>query len=89
MILLLLPFNMNVYAVYAVYVPVYVAELSSLFSRYQSDRHHTQRHKGRPGRQTVNMEGAESEMNILSNGKGHEQGEDTCVPVKTMPEEDQ
>ncbi|KAG7280599.1 hypothetical protein CRUP_028325 [Coryphaenoides rupestris] len=35
------------------------------------------------------MEGAESEMNILSNGKGHEQGEDTCVPVKTMPEEDQ
>ncbi|CAL8337286.1 unnamed protein product [Lota lota] len=34
------------------------------------------------------MEGAESEMNILSNGKGHERGEAIFVPVKTMSEED-
>ncbi|CAL8338166.1 unnamed protein product [Merluccius merluccius] len=34
------------------------------------------------------MEGAGSEMNILSNGKGHDQGEDMCVPMKTPPEED-
>ncbi|CAL8353759.1 sodium-coupled neutral amino acid transporter 3 isoform X1 [Gadus morhua] len=35
------------------------------------------------------MEGAESEMNILSNGKGHDHGEDMCVPVKMISEEDQ
>ncbi|KAJ3602056.1 hypothetical protein NHX12_029816 [Muraenolepis orangiensis] len=35
------------------------------------------------------MEGSVSEMNILVNGKGHHQEEDMCVPIKTMPEEDQ
>jgi hypothetical protein len=28
-------------------------------------------------------------MNILSNGKGHDHGEDMCVPVKMISEEDQ
>uniref|UniRef100_A0A7N8XJ48 Solute carrier family 38 member 3b n=1 Tax=Mastacembelus armatus TaxID=205130 RepID=A0A7N8XJ48_9TELE len=35
------------------------------------------------------MEPAQSEMNILSNGKGHDHEEDMGVPMKTMLEEDQ
>lgn len=35
------------------------------------------------------MEPSQSEMNILSNGKSHNLGEDTGVPTKTFPEEDQ
>lgn len=34
------------------------------------------------------MEFAQSEMNILPNGKGHDLGDDMCVPMKTLPEED-
>ncbi|XP_046881836.1 sodium-coupled neutral amino acid transporter 3-like isoform X1 [Hypomesus transpacificus] len=34
------------------------------------------------------MECAQSEMSILPNGKGHDLGDDMCVPMKTMPEED-
>ncbi|XP_051987068.1 sodium-coupled neutral amino acid transporter 3-like isoform X2 [Xyrauchen texanus] len=35
------------------------------------------------------MEPARSEMSILPNGKSHDLGEDMCVPMKTMMEEDQ
>ncbi|XP_034544130.1 sodium-coupled neutral amino acid transporter 3 [Notolabrus celidotus] len=35
------------------------------------------------------MEPAQSEMNILSNGKSHDLGDEMSVPVKTFPEEDQ
>ncbi|GAA6221939.1 sodium-coupled neutral amino acid transporter 3-like isoform X1 [Lates japonicus] len=35
------------------------------------------------------MEPAQSEMNILSNGKSHDLGDDMSVPMKTMLEEDQ
>ncbi|XP_056131330.1 sodium-coupled neutral amino acid transporter 3 [Lampris incognitus] len=35
------------------------------------------------------MEPAQSEMNILSNGKGHDLGDEMCVPMKIMSEEDQ
>ncbi|XP_074523858.1 sodium-coupled neutral amino acid transporter 3 isoform X1 [Halichoeres trimaculatus] len=35
------------------------------------------------------MEPSQSEMNILSNGKSHDLGDDMGVPVKTFPEEDQ
>ncbi|KAG9332656.1 hypothetical protein JZ751_014754 [Albula glossodonta] len=35
------------------------------------------------------MEPAQSEMSILSNGKGHDIGEDMSIPMKSLPEEDQ
>uniref|UniRef100_A0A667X265 Solute carrier family 38 member 3 n=1 Tax=Myripristis murdjan TaxID=586833 RepID=A0A667X265_9TELE len=35
------------------------------------------------------MESAQSEMNILPNGKGHDLGDDMGVPMKTLQEEDQ
>lgn len=35
------------------------------------------------------MEPSQSEMNILSNGKGHDPGDATAVPLKSMLEEDQ
>ncbi|XP_043096897.1 sodium-coupled neutral amino acid transporter 3 isoform X1 [Puntigrus tetrazona] len=35
------------------------------------------------------MEPARSEMSILPNGKGHDLGEEMCVPMKTMMEEEQ
>uniref|UniRef100_A0A7N6FKL0 Solute carrier family 38 member 3b n=1 Tax=Anabas testudineus TaxID=64144 RepID=A0A7N6FKL0_ANATE len=35
------------------------------------------------------MEPSQSEMNILSNGKSHDLGDDLTVPVKMLPEEDQ
>lgn len=35
------------------------------------------------------MEPAHSEMNILSNGKSHDLGDDVGVPMKTLLEEDQ
>ncbi|XP_040889966.1 sodium-coupled neutral amino acid transporter 3 isoform X2 [Toxotes jaculatrix] len=35
------------------------------------------------------MEPAQSEMNILSNGKSHDLGDDMAVPMKTLLEEDQ
>ncbi|XP_008284342.1 sodium-coupled neutral amino acid transporter 3 isoform X2 [Stegastes partitus] len=35
------------------------------------------------------MEPSQSEMNILSNGKSHNLGDDVGVPMKMMPEEDQ
>ena len=66
----------------------YEAELSSLCSRYETEldqAHWIQRDRA----STATMEGAESEMNILSNGKGHDHGEDMCVPVKMISEEDQ
>ncbi|XP_061113140.1 sodium-coupled neutral amino acid transporter 3-like [Conger conger] len=35
------------------------------------------------------MEPAESEMSILSNGKGHGLGDDISMPMKSLPEDDQ
>lgn len=35
------------------------------------------------------MEPAQSDTNILSNGKSHDLGDDVGVPMKTVPEEDQ
>uniref|UniRef100_A0A672SET7 Solute carrier family 38 member 3 n=1 Tax=Sinocyclocheilus grahami TaxID=75366 RepID=A0A672SET7_SINGR len=35
------------------------------------------------------MEPARSEMSILPNGKGHDLGEEMCMPMKTMMEEEQ
>ncbi|KAM7006569.1 sodium-coupled neutral amino acid transporter 3 [Tautogolabrus adspersus] len=35
------------------------------------------------------MDSSQSEMNILSNGKSHDLGDDLGVPMKTFPEEDQ
>lgn len=35
------------------------------------------------------MEPAQSEMNILSNGKSHDLGDDMGMPMKTMLDEDQ
>lgn len=35
------------------------------------------------------MEPSQSEMNILSNGKSHDLGDDVGVPLKTMLDEDQ
>lgn len=35
------------------------------------------------------MDPAQSEMNILSNGKHHDLGDDVGVPMKMLPEEDQ
>lgn len=35
------------------------------------------------------METSQSEMNILSNGKSHDLGDNSGVPMKTLPEDDQ